>query len=196
MVLKYVDTITGKKTKQSKEITFFFWQAKRKQRISLGRHTADAVLRKSISLNAYREHQRVLLTVRHPVRFKRKLSQNTESLLITKSNIWFYNLFNWWYCCWALKVCCNFFEHCIVWPRGGFLGTSTPAKIGNCLLNIFSHVDHFSCFQIIHTESVHTKMLLYMHKDNKGLFCSIVKKKVGAGLTTHKKFPSKATNDS
>lgn len=87
MVLKYVDTITGKKTKQSKEITFFFWQAKRKQRISLGRHTADSVLRKSISLNAYREHQRVLLTVRHPVGFKRKLSQNTESLLITKSNI-------------------------------------------------------------------------------------------------------------
>lgn len=70
-----------KKTpKQSKEITFFFWQAKRKQRISLGRHTADSVLLKSISLNAYREHQRVLLTVRHPVRFKRKLSQNTETV--------------------------------------------------------------------------------------------------------------------
>lgn len=143
---------------------FFFWQAKRKQRISLGRHTADAVLRKSISLNAYREHQRVLLTVRHPVRFKRKLSQNTESLLITKSNIWFYNLFNWWYCCWALKVCCNFFEHCIVWPRGGFLGTSTPAKIGNCLEYFFTCGSFFLLSNYPHRISPHKNVVVHAQR--------------------------------
>lgn len=95
------------KTKQSNEITFFFWQAKRKQRISLGRHTADSVLHKSISLNAYREHQRVLLTVR-----QRTKPKNRNSLWITKCNLWFNNLFNWWYCCWAvaLKVCGNFWH--------------------------------------------------------------------------------------